>query len=156
MDLIKPKTISVANKDGEEKEFIISRLPATVAREVVAKYPTSALPKIGDYQVSEDTMLLMMKYVAVVLDGREQRLSTKALVDNHVDDVTQLLRLEYHMLEENTGFFGSGGTSGFLESLIKKVLRSIMPTLTPLLQQLSAQATPDTPSSKPQSTSRKP
>lgn len=155
MDLIKPRTIAVENKDGESKEFIISRLPATVAREVVAKYPTASLPKIGDYQTSEETMLLMMRYVAVVLEDREIRLTTKALVDNHVDDVVQLLRLEYQMLEENTGFFGSGGTSGFLDSLIRKVLRSIMPTLTPLLQQLSAQATQATPSSKPQSTSKK-
>lgn len=147
--LIKPQNHSVANKDGVEKTFIISRLPATVAREVVAKYPTSALPKIGDYQVSEDVMLKMMQYVAVVLeDGTELRLSTKSLVDNHVEDVVQLLRLEYLMLEENTGFFGKGGSSGFLDSLLKKVLKSIMPTLTPLLQQLSAQDTPGSRNSK--------
>lgn len=138
-DLIKPRTVSIANKDGEEKEFTISRLPATVAREVVAKYPTSALPKIGEYKTSEETMLLMMRYVAVDVDGREQRLSTKALVDNHVDDVVQLLRLEFEMLESNTGFFGRAGKRGFLDSLLQKLLSSIMPTLTPLLAQLSAQ-----------------
>lgn len=156
MSLIKPHQVMVANKDGVEKAFIISRLPATVAREVVAKYPTSALPKIGDYQVSEETMLLLMKYVAVVVnDGQQLVLSTKSLVDNHVDDVTQLLRLEYLMLEENTGFFGQGGKSGFLESLLKKVLKSALPMLTPLLQQLSQADSPASPSSKPQSTSKK-
>lgn len=142
-DLIKPRTILVANKDGEEKEFTISRLPATVAREVIAKYPTSALPKIGDYKTSEETMLLMMRYVAVDIDGRQQRLTTKALVDNHIDDVTQLLRLEYQMIEENTGFFGSGSRQGFLDSLLQKLLHSIMPTLTPLLQQLSQAGSQD-------------
>jgi hypothetical protein len=137
MELIKPKTVMVANRDGVEKAFIISRLPATVGREVVAKYPLANIPKLGDYKTSQETMLLMMKYVAVDLDGRQQTLSTQALVDNHVDDAIQLLRLEYQMLEENTGFFGDGGRRGFLDSLLQKLLSSIMPMLTPLLDQLS-------------------
>lgn len=143
-DLIKPRTVSVENKDGEAKDFVISRLPATVAREVVAKYPTSALPKIGDYQTSEDTMLLMMRYVAVEVDGKLLPLSTKGLVDNHVDDVVQLLRLEFEMLQENTNFFPRAGKRGFLDSLLQKLLSSAMPMLTPLLQQLLAQDSPPT------------
>lgn len=137
MDLIKPKTIMVKNRDEEEKAFIISRLPATVAREVIAKYPLSNIPKVGEYKSSEEVMLLMMQYVAVEVDGREQRLSTKALVDNHVDDGVQLLRLEIQMIEENTGFFGLGGNKGFLDCLIDKFSQSITPMLTRLLAQLS-------------------
>lgn len=137
MDLIKPKTIMVKNRDEEEKAFIISRLPATVAREVIAKYPLSNIPKVGEYKSSEEVMLLMMQYVAVEVDGREQRLSTKALVDNHVDDGVQLLRLEIQMIEENTGFFGLGGNKGFLDCLIAKFSQSITPMLTRLLAQLS-------------------
>lgn len=143
-DLIKPRQVQIANKDGEEREYTISRLPATVAREVVAKYPTAALPKIGDYKTSEETMLLLMRYVAVQIDGREQRLTTRALVDNHVDDVVQLMRLELQMLEENTGFFGLAGRQGFLDSLLQKLVQSAMPTLMPFLQQLSAQDSPPT------------
>jgi len=138
--LIKPRVVSLANKDGEPKDFIISRLPATVAREVVAKYPTSALPKIGDYQTSEDTMLLMMRYVAIPQGDGELVLRTKALVDNHVDDVVQLLRIEAEMLEENTGFFGRGGSPGFLDFLLRRLAQYITPTLTPFLEQLSALA----------------
>lgn len=147
-DLIKPRTVSIEDKDGVAKEFVISRLPATVAREVVAKYPTSALPKIGDYQTSEETMLLMMRYVAVEVDGQLMRLTTKGLVDNHVNDVVQLLRLEFEMLEENTNFFGRAGKRGFLDSLLQKLLSSVMPMLTPLLAQLSAQDSQPTQSSK--------
>lgn len=147
--LIKPQTKAIANKDGVEKDFVISRLPATVAREVVAKYPTSALPKIGEYKTSEETMLLLMKHVAVIVDGQELRLTTKDLVNNHVDDVVQLLRLEFAMLEENTGFFGSGGKSGFLDLLLKKVIQSAMPMLTPLLAQLSQADSQPSETSKP-------
>lgn len=145
-DLIKPKTVLIANKEGQEKEFIISRAPATVAREIVAKYPTSLIPKLGEYATNEATMLLMMQYVAVTIDGREQRLSTKALVDNHVEDVIQLVKLEAAMLEENTGFFGSDGKRGFLGYLTSEFVKSIMPMLTPLLGQLLAQDSRDTPS----------
>lgn len=141
-ELIKPKAVMVANRDGVEKEFIISRLPATVAREVIAKYPTANIPKVGDYGQSESAMLLMMKYVAVLVDGEERRLTTKALVDNHVEDGVQLLRLEIQMIEENTGFFGLGGKQGFLDCLIQKLIQSIMPMLTHLSHQSSAQNTP--------------
>lgn len=138
-DLIKPRVVTIANKDGDEKEFTISRLPATVAREVVAKYPIAALPKLGDYQTSEATMLLMMRYVAVDIGGREQCLTTKALVDNHVDDVVQLLKLEFEMLRENTNFFPNEKGSGFLDYLLNRLIQSATPVLTRLLGALSAQ-----------------
>lgn len=137
MDLIKPKTILIKNRDGVEKEFIISRLPATVAREVMAKYPLSNIPKVGDYAVSEEVMLLMMQYVAVKVEDREIRLTTKDLVNNHVTDGIQLARLEIQMIEENTGFFGLGGSQGFLDCLIAKFSQSITPMLTRFLAQYS-------------------
>lgn len=151
MDLIKPKTISIKNRDGAEKEFIISRLPSTVCREVMAKYPLSNVPKVGDYAVSEEVMLLMMQYVAVMVEDREIRLTTKDLVNNHVTDGIQLARLEIQMIEENTGFFGLGGNQGFLGCLIAKFSQSIMPMLTRFLAQYS-QADSGSPgqNSKPQ------
>ncbi|WP_238920931.1 hypothetical protein [Achromobacter xylosoxidans] len=148
-DLIKPRVVMVKNRDGVEKAFTISRLPATAAREVIAKYPLSNIPKLGDYQTSEEVMKKLMSYVAVDLDGREQRLTTAALIDNHVDDGIQLMRLEIEMIEENTGFFGLGGQRGFLDCLLEKFLHSITPMLTPLLEQLSALGSPDSSNSKP-------
>ncbi|WMD23300.1 hypothetical protein RAS12_13295 [Achromobacter seleniivolatilans] len=147
-DLIKPRVIMVKNRDGVEKAFTISRLPATVAREVIAKYPLSNIPKLGDYGTSEEVMKKLMCFVAVDLDGREQRLTTQALIDNHVDDGIQLMKLEVEMIDENTGFFGLGGQRGFLDCLLEKLLLSITPMLTPLLDQLSVPASPDSPSSK--------
>ncbi|MFA1586717.1 hypothetical protein ABZR37_13945 [Achromobacter ruhlandii] len=89
-DLIKPRVVMVKNRDGVEKAFTISRLPATAAREVIAKYPLSNIPKLGDYKTSEEVMKKLMSYVAVDLDGREQRLTTEALIDNHVDDGSEV------------------------------------------------------------------
>lgn len=150
-DLIKPKEVQIKDVDGVEKTFIISRLPATVGREILAKYPVANIPKLGEYQASAEAMQLMMAHVAVPMnDGTPLRLSTKALVDNHVTDGEQLLRLEFAMLEYNTSFFGQGGPSGFFEGLIKKYLPLIIKTLTDSLQQSSARDMRAGPNSKPQ------
>ena len=54
MELIKPKEITVKDSDGDEKTFIISKIPAVDAREVLSKYPTANIPKVGEYRTSED------------------------------------------------------------------------------------------------------
>ncbi|VDY34656.1 Uncharacterised protein [Morganella morganii] len=94
------------------KTFIISRLPAITGREILAKYPLSNAPKIGDYEVSKDAMLKMMAYVCVPVSGEELPLKTQALIDNHVPDGESLIRLELEMLKYNTSFFGKGGGAG--------------------------------------------
>lgn len=142
-DLIKPEEVSVKDSDGIEKTFIISKLPAMVAREVIAKYPVANAPKIGEYKASEEAMLKMMAHVAVHIEGREpMRLNTRSLIDNHVTDGEQLLRLEMEMLRYNTSFFGRGGNSDFLGSIIRKYLPLITQTLTDSLQQSSPRDTP--------------
>lgn len=155
MELIKPKEITISDLDGVEHTYTISRVPATVGRELIAKYPTSNMPKIGEYSVSEETMLLMMRFVEVSAGDRQIRLSTKALVDNHVPDATLLLKLEYQMLNYNTNFFTNGDRSGFLDYLISKALSSISPMLIRLSEQLSQVVTQVTPSSEPASTSKR-
>ncbi len=130
-ELIKPKEVQIKDFDGNEKTFVVSKLPATVSREVLAKYPVSNIPKLGEYNVSEEAMLKLMSYVGVVLEGRDEplRLINRTLVDNHVPDGESLLRLEFAMLEHNYSFFGKGGLSGLLESAVKKYLPLITSTL---------------------------
>lgn len=142
MELIKPKEIAVKDSDGDEKTFIISKIPAVDAREVLSKYPTANIPKVGEYRTSEDAMLLMLKYVAVPIDGREPiKLTSKALINNHVVDGEQLMRLELEMLQYNTSFFGKGGNSDFLGGLIRKYLPLIIQTATASLPQSSKPGT---------------
>lgn len=151
--LIKPKEVAIKDVDGIEKMFVISRLPAVTGREILAKYPLSNAPKIGDYEVSKEAMLKMMAYVCVTVDGEEIPLKTPTLIDNHVPDGESLIRLELEMLKYNTSFFGSGGNSGFLPFLISKVgssLPSVIKTLMASLQSSSAKGSPPSPNSKPQ------
>lgn len=108
--LIKPKEVAVKDADGVEKTFIISRLPAITGREILAKYPLSNAPKIGDYEVSKEAMLKMMAYVCVQVSGEEIPLKTQTLIDNHVPDGESLIRLELEMLKYNTSFFGKDGS----------------------------------------------
>lgn len=148
--MLEPKELPVKGQDGKERVYIISKFPAIAGREIVAKYPVSNIPKVGEYTQSEEVMLKLMAFVAIKLeDGREQLLTTRALVDNHVPDWEVLARLEWAMLEYNTSFFGDGLNSGFFESISQKAVAKISKTLTPLLAQLLQTEKPVTKSSKP-------
>lgn len=120
------------------RTYIISKLPATVGREVLFKYPTSNIPKIGDYAVSDEIMLKLMSYVAVVLpDGSNIQLKTRALVDNHIPDAESLLLLEKEMFKYNFDFFQNGNASAFLAGLEKRATQKGIGMLTTLLERLS-------------------
>lgn len=131
-DLIKPKEVEVAGIDGVTKKFVISRVPAIPARELVAKYPVSNMPKIGDYAVSEEVMLKLMSYVEVITDGGNIRLNSKELVNNHVLCWEMLAKLEMHMMEYNVSFFGRAATSISFEGIKKTARQLITETLTDL------------------------
>ena len=116
-DLIKPKEIEVSGIDGVAKKFIISRVPAIPARELVAKYPVSNMPKLGDYAVSEEVMLKLMSYVEVITDGGNIRLVNKDIIHNHVLCWEMLAKIEMHMMEYNVSFFGRAATLISLDSI---------------------------------------
>lgn len=137
--MIQPKTVMITTMAGEQREYILSKFPAIAGREIIAKYPLSSMPKLGDYAVSEETMLKLMAFVGVPLDnGSTLALTTKALVNNHVSDWETLAKLEIEMLEYNTSFFSLGkiltGLKGFEATLQASVTR----TLTDLLARSSA------------------
>lgn len=137
-ELIKPKSITVKDIDGDEHEYFISRFPATKGREILARYPISNIPKLGQYVQSKETMLELMQYVDVVLsNGERLRATTQAVIDNHVPDGETLIKIEFEMLRYNTSFFGVVGSSGLVDGLVKKYLPLIMQTLTETLAQSS-------------------
>lgn len=138
MDLLQPKEIILADQDGKEHTYTLSKFPAVDGREIIAKYPLSALPKLGDYAVSEETMLKLMSYVGVDNGGKILRLSTRALVNNHVPDFETLAKIEMAMMEYNCSFFRDGRISNSLQGFVLKLLESISKTLTPS----SAQSSP--------------
>jgi hypothetical protein len=149
-ELLEPKTVEIKTLRKGLKVYTISMFPAVAGREIVAKYPLTAMPKLGDYSVNEETMLKLMAYVAVeIAPGNMQRLSTRALIDSHVPDWEALMYLEYEMLKYNTSFFGNGEVFTFCESLVKKFLASISPILTDSSVQLLEQIKQRLRNSKP-------
>lgn len=140
MALLQPKEFSVQTQAGDTRVYVLSKFPAIPGREIIAKYPLSAMPKLGDYAVNEETMLKLMSYVGVPSGtGEPLLLSTRALVDNHVPDWETLARVEIAMMEYNVSFFGNGRALGSFEGIARKALSWIVQTLTDSLPQYSAQ-----------------
>lgn len=138
MELLQPKTIDITDGNGNAKQYIISKFPAVQGREIVSKYPIANMPKLGDYQVSEETMLKLMNFVAVDIGGGVQnRLSTIALVNNQVSDWEALAKIEMAMMEYNCSFFRDGRISTFLGGFAEKVQGKILEMLTGLSGQSS-------------------
>lgn len=141
--MIQPKEITIETQAGEQRVFVLSKFPAIQGREIVAKYPLSAVPKLGDYAVNEETMLKLMSFVGVPRDtGAPLMLTTRALVDNHVPDWEVLARLEMAMLEYNCSFFGNGKGSTFFEAITKKAQAFLSQTLMDLSAQSSQKKPP--------------
>lgn len=133
-ELIQPKELVLTGKDGVERTYVLSILPYPVGRKVASLYPTANMPKIGDYNVSQEVMQDLFKYVAVRReDADDLRLTTLALISNHVPDAVTGLKLEASMLAYNFDFFGEGGISKFLCTFLETRLPELIRMLTPLL-----------------------
>lgn len=133
-ELKKPIDIEVLDQESNLKTFTISRLPALVGREVMAKYISGNSPKIGEYQVSEEAMLLLFQYIEH--DGI--RLINKDLINNHVDDATQLITLEFRMLQYNSSLLGGAGNKNILDVLIDKLMTRLLPHLGTMTEEVSS------------------
>lgn len=135
--LLQPKPFTVTTLDGRELTVLLSKFPAIAGREIIAKYPLSAIPKLGDYAVNEETMFKLMSYVAIEHDGGFIRLLTPELINNHVGDWETLAKIEAAMLEYNTSFFTGGFVHGFIGMLLEKAAPLLSQIVTSSLQALS-------------------
>lgn len=126
--------------DGEELEYTISRIPAVYAREIITQYPSSAMPKMGNYEVNEKLMVKLMSYVAVKKGDQEIKLGNKDLINNHVPDFDVLAKIEFEMLQYNSNFFSIGkiskGLSGLAESLKPLITQILKDSQVPLSQKI--------------------
>ena len=129
--MIEPKAVSIDGKD-----FILSKFPAIAGREIIAKYPLSGIPKIGDYQLNEETMLKLMSYVAVNINDAPVSLSSRGLVDNHAGNWETLAKIEVSMMEYNCSFFRDGRISNFFDDFAQKLPLWISKMWTVLSEQL--------------------
>lgn len=138
--MLEPKEFEDGPLSRGGAKFVLSKFPATVGREIILQYPTSALPKVGDYSTNEALMLKIMSHVGVAIEDREQplKLTTMALVDNHVKTPEDLLRLEWAMMNYNFAFFANGKLSGILDRVMQQAVALIQKTLTDLSPALQA------------------
>lgn len=140
--LLEPKSLTLPTSKGD-RTYILGKFPAVAGREIVAKYPLSNMPKLGDYDVSETVMLKLMAFVAVeVSPGQVIPLNSRALVDNHVPDWETLARLEWASLEYNCSFFADGRASTFFANITTTAPQWISRMLTDLLAQSSGAEKP--------------
>lgn len=132
--MIEPKEVFI---DG--KCFILSKFPAVAGREIISKYPLSSVPRLGDYEVNQSTMLKLMSYVGINKGGDKPiMLVTQSLIDNHVASWETLAKVEMAMLEYNCSFFQNGKISGFLKELVDMIPDALTKILTQCLEQSSA------------------
>jgi len=143
--LLKPKEIEIEDEDGATKTYILSRFDSMKGYEISVKYPLSLLPKIGDYKTNEQMVLEILSHVAVPQEnGRPLRLHSRALVNNHTNDTTVVMRLLWEMATYNFGFFLGGRTSNFFEEVAQKFLSRIAGMLTQSQPPLSPPDSPPT------------
>ncbi len=113
---IEPKEITI-----EGATFVISKIPAVQAREIICKYPTTGLPKVGDYLENERIMFKLMSYVAVKKEGVTIWLTNQELINNHVKSWDILMTIEKEMLLYNNAFFLIEKISSFFQGLEAKL-----------------------------------
>lgn len=128
--MLKPKEIEVNGKT-----YIISRIPAVEAREIVTQYPITGMPKLGDYKMNEELMFKLMSYVSVPVGDLTIALTNKSLINNHVENFEVLLTLEAKMMEYNVSFFQDGRISSFFDDIAQKVPQWILKIWTALSEQ---------------------
>lgn len=141
--LLEPKEITITDASGNERSFILSKFPAIQGREIVAKYPISNMPKIGDYRVSEETMMKLMAFVAVKVGDTQVNLTTRDMINNHAGDWETLAKIEWEMMEYNCSFFRDGRALNSLQGFVQKTMQSIFKTLMDSSEQSSTPTKPD-------------
>lgn len=131
--MIDEKKITI---DG--KEFVISKLPAVVGREVLFKYAASGKNILtnGDYSISEEVMKKILSYVGVNVDGRIIELKTEELINNHVQNAMTLIKLEREMISYNFDFFTQEKILAFCQKFLQLADKESMRILTALWERL--------------------
>ena len=130
---LEPKKIEISGQ-----HFIISKVPATVGREIICGYPLSAIPKLNEYKSNEELMFKLMRYVAKIVDGGEPIvLENQILIDNHVKSWEVLMKLEKEMLVYNCSFFQNGRISTILRDFAQNIPTWISKILMDVLEQFA-------------------
>lgn len=131
--LLEPKTVEINGY-----KFIISKMPCTVAQEVIFKLPTGLIPLLSNFSQTEEVAFKMLSYCERVYeDGQPNiKLISKTIIDNHVPDFDTLIKLEQECLQYNYDFFNDGRVLDFLNKGLSHVESRASGMLTDLLDKL--------------------
>lgn len=135
--LLEPKEFTVLAQDGKPRTYILSKFPAVAGREIISKLTASSIPQLDKYDISEAMMLKMMSFVAVPQKTGHLRLTTQALIDNHVPDWETLDKLEKEITQYNCSFFLRDKPLTFFDVCLKMVQEKATEISTILLRPLS-------------------
>jgi len=98
--LIEPKETTIGGK-----KFLLSKLPATVGREVLLVYASEAGGGGTSFEnVPLEKSLRLLSYASIKLGDSWQRLETKELIDAHILNVLDYVSLEQQMLDHSMDF----------------------------------------------------
>ena len=121
MELLDKKLIHL-DKSGD---FYISRLPCLVAREVFLRYLASnanIIELARNYTPSsEDIAVKMLSYTSHVVDGREIRLDSQLLINQHILCFEDLGKIEGEMILYNFDFLKVDRWSPYLSNFKDKL-----------------------------------
>lgn len=131
--LLEPKTVEINGY-----KFIISKMPCTVAQEVIFKLPTGLIPLLSNFSQTEEVAFKMLSYCERVYeDGQPNiKLISKTIIDNHVPNFDTLIKLEQECLQYNYDFFNDGRVLDFLNKGLSHVESRASGMLTDLLDKL--------------------
>ena len=135
-DLLQPTEITITDINDQEHRYNIGKVPYMAGgRELAVDYLASA--KRGNYKRNQELAAMMFKHIeAITPDGDHIRLTTSALVDNHVPDIPTGLKLELAIAEHNLGFSIAGKIRVFQQEW-KRNTEQFNSTISTLLQAVS-------------------
>jgi len=116
--LIKPKLIEITNIDGNILKFNIGRIPAIDGREILVGYPSSLIPKVGEYKENQALMIKLLSFVeGFNADDEPITLNNYHVINTYVTDTTTLMLLEKEMFAYNFPFLKFEKSKGLLSSM---------------------------------------
>ena len=125
MELATPaeqKKISILNDDGTYSDYIIYKFPPIAGRRIALGYPLTAFPrKYEDYAHNEVVMMELMNFVAVEVNDQLLRLSTEAMINNHVKGWFSLVSIEWQVLKFNCSFLQDNTVVESMNDMMKNL-----------------------------------
>jgi len=98
--LLEPKETTIGGK-----KILLSKLPATVGREVLLSYIDGVSGKKLDFdKVPVEKSIRLLSYASVKVGESWLRLETKAVIDAHISNVMDYVALETAMLGHSMDF----------------------------------------------------